>query len=333
MPIAYEVKKMRSSNADVQLSVQNGNKKVVRTMEEEWTVLLDYRTIDADVPDPVVVTKFAGVPKVGGWSYFDQVNNIFYPNFTCRSVSCERDTQNAFLYRLSVSYSDESDDDSGQGAQPDPENYNPTINWSLESKGVTCYTDNTGNKNIKLPTGNFYDGLSPVREVPIFIATIEQIDNFLSLPLLEARYKKVNSTTWNGFQPESCIIDNISYELAEIPVDVGGGNIAYNNAYKVKYTIKCMNHTIPSLTDEGTIEELQAKWGYDLIRMDDFYLSNKSGTLKRYPISGDEKSGYLASWYLKENGGLHEYDKQTGTPPIDQFVVQPKIDFNSFIRV
>ena len=94
-----------------------------------------------------------------------------------------------------------------------------------------------------------------------------------------------------------------------------------------------MDHTIPSLKDDGTTEDLQAKWGYDLIRMDDFYLSNKSGTMKKYPISGDEKSGYLASWYLKSNGALHAYDKQVGTPPIDQFVVQEEINFSSFLRV
>lgn len=333
MTISYEVKRLRSSSGDAQLSIQNGQKRVVRTLEEEWLVIIDPASVDAETPDPVVVSKFSGVPQPGGWSYFDAVNNIYYPNFTCSSTSCERDPQNAFLYRVTASYTDESNDDSGQAAQSDPESYAPTINWSLESKGVTCYTNFDGSKDIKLPTGNFYDGLSPVREVPVFVATIEQIENSLSLPILEARYKKVNSSEWLGFNVHSCIIDNISYENAQIPVDNGSGGINYQNAYKVTYTVKGMNHTIPSLKDDGTIENLQSKWGYDLIRIDDFYMANPTGTIEKYPISGDKRSGYLSSWYLKTNGGLHDYDKQVGTPPIDQYVVQPELDFNSFLRV
>lgn len=345
MTISYEVKRLRGASADSQLSVQNGEKRVIRTLDEQYIIIFDQSTVEANIPDPASVGLLSGVPQAGGWSYYDAIQQKYYPNFTCRSVSIERDETNPFIYRAVASYSDESDG-SSQDVQNDPEDYTPTINWSLESKGVTCYKDNTG-KFIKLPTDNFYDGLSPVKEVPVFVATIEQIENSLSLPVLEERYKKLNSETWLGFAPETAKVDNISYERALVPSYDVNGDIVFNNAYRVKYVIKCMNHTIRNLNDtastqndpngnpqqySGTEFDDQAKWGYQLVRVDDWFISANDG-VKR-PVVLNENSVIPSSWYLKEDGVPHSYEANRDlTPPIDQYVVQDTIDFNGFLRV
>lgn len=340
MSISYEVKRLRAGSGDSQLSEQNGERKVVRTLEEQYIVIIDEDSTDANVPDPVSVGKFDGVPQVGGWSYYDAVNNIYYPNFTCQSVSVERDEQNAFIYNVTASYADESNDQSGQSVQSDPENYNPTINWSLESKGVTRYNarrrrigEDVGNQEIKLPTRNFYDGLAPVEHVPVYIATVEQIENSLDLTALGERYKKINDTSWYGFGKYQAIVDNISYENAKIPVLIGS-EVVYQNAYKVKYTIKCMDHTITSIDDDGSEATLDAAWGYDLIRVDDWVMElNDDGDLVPQPIMLNENSTRPATAYLKTDGTAHaETTQNNKPPPIDQFITQGTSDF-SFLRV
>ena len=339
MPISYEVKRLRGASSDSQLSVQNGEKRVVRSLDEQYLVIFDSSTVEANIPDPASVGLLSGVPQAGGWSYYDAIQGKYYPNFTCRSVSIERDESNAFIYRVTASYSDESDGGS-QDVQTNAESYTPTINWSLESMGVTCYKDASGDF-IKLPTDNFYDGLSPVKEVPIFVATIEQIENSIDLPTLEQRYKKLNDSAWLGFGAGTCKIDNISYERALVPVDDGLGNISFNNAYRVKYIVKCMNHTIRNLNDtqstvdgqpySGTEYDDPAQWGYQLVRVDDWFISRHDGEKK--PVVLNENSVLPSSWYLKENGEPHSFETNRDlTPPIDQYVVQDSIDF-SFLRV
>tara|TARA_R100000406_G_scaffold35731_2_gene23631 strand:+ start:1927 stop:2952 length:1026 start_codon:yes stop_codon:yes gene_type:complete len=341
MSISYEVKRLRSGSGDAQLSEQNGERRVIRTLEEQYIVIIDEDSVDANVPDPVSVGRFDGVPQVGGWSYYDAVNNIYYPNFTCRSVNIERDEQNAFIYNVTASYADESNDQSGQGVQSDPENYNPTINWSLESTGVTRYTarkrrlgSNSGSQPIKLPTGNFYDGVAPVKEVPVFVATVEQIENTLSLSDLGQRYKAINESSWQGFEKYSCKIDNITYERAQIPVEFAG-QIIFQNVYKVKYVIKCLNHQIETIDDDASDGFLDAAWGYDLVRVDDWIMApNDDGDLVPQPIMLNENSTRPATAYLKTTGEpLAEDFWSIKPPPVDQYITQTPILFSDFLRI
>lgn len=337
MSISYEVKRLRGGSADSQLSIQNGERKVVRTLEEQYLIIFDSDTVDQIVPDPASVGLLSGVPQVGGWSYYDAIQGKFYPNFTCRSVSIERDEANPFIYRANVTYSDESGDQ-GQGVQSNPVSYAPTITWSLENKSVTTYdgykNGGSSRDELILPTGNLYEGLTPVRDVPVFVAKVDQIESTLSLAALKARYKMVNDATWQGFAKHTCIIDSITYEDAQIPVNTGGG-VTYQNAYKVKYTIKCMDHNIKSLDDGGTVNSVGDTWGYSLARVDDWclYDKNDDGELTPQVIVANENSQLPSSWYLKSDGTPHPPSKQFGVPPIDQYVVQEEVSFGSFLRV
>ena len=354
MTISYEVKRLRGSSADSNLSIQNGERRVVRTLEEQYIIIFDPASINQETPDPASVGLLSGVPQVGGWSYYDAIQQKYYPNFTCRSVSIEREEQNPFIFRATASYSDESNSDS-QDIQSDSESYTPSINWSLESKNVTEFFDVDGNM-IRLPTGNLYEGISPVKEVPVFVATIEQIEASLSLPILQQRYKTVNDATWLGFPKHTAMIDNISYDNALVPVSDGNGGVNFQNAYRVTYTVKCMNHTIKSLKDDETLEDLQDKWGYSLARVDDWHVvwfdasdneisgatagaaspNNPAGAAKKKkrPIMVSDNSARPSVVYLKENGAPHKEElTMSSVPPIDQFVVQEESNFSSFLRV
>lgn len=340
MSISYEVKRLRSGSGDATLSDQNGERKVIRTLEEQYIVIIDEDSTDANVPDPVSVGRFDGVPQVGGWSYYDAVNNIYYPNFTCQSVNVERDEQNAFIYNITASYADESNDQAGQSAQSDPENYNPTISWAVESKGITRYNarrrrigEDVGDQEIKLPTRNFYDGLAPVENVPVYVATVEQIESTFGITELGERYKKINDGTWYGFGKYQAIVDNITYEVAKIPTLVGS-EIVYQSAYKVKYTIKCLDHEIKSIDDDGQEAPLDAAWGYDLIRVDDWVMEpNDDGDLIPQPIMLNENSIRPATAYLKTDGTAHsETTQDYKPPPIDQFITQEAVAFD-FLRI
>lgn len=328
--MAYEVCRRRPASATVTLSKQNGQDKRIRTLEEEYLVIFDSETIEANIPDPASVAQLSGVPQVGGWSYYDAIAGVFYPNFTCRSVNIERSEDNAFIYEITASYSDESDEEGGQEPPAsDPEGYTPTVSYTLEEQEVGTWVDNQ-NKPIILPTGNLYEGVSPTKKVPIVIFQIEQIENSFDQDKMAERCYVVNSSTWKGFPPDTAMITNIQYSKAQVPV--GPAVPIYVNAYKVIYTVKCLTAEIKKLLDNETIETERAKHGYQLARSDIYYLKQPNDTSTKTIWEPDQKSGWPSSIYLKEDGTGHRKSKQTGVPPIDQYCTQPRKSF-TFLRV
>ena len=328
--MSYEVLRRRPASATVTLSKQKGQDKRIRTLEEQYIVIFDPDTIEANVPDPASVSLLSGVPQVGGWSYYDAIAGVFYPKFTCRSVSIERREDNAFIYDITASYADESADDSGQTPPAsDPEGYNPTVSYTLEEMEVSSWVDNQ-NDPIMLPTGNLYEGINPTKKVPIVVYQIEQIENSFDKDDLTDRCYTVNSSTWEGFPPDTAMITDIKYAKAQVPV--GGGVPIYVNAYKVNYTIKCLTAEIKSRADDETIETLRVKHGLQMARTDIYYLKTADDISTKTIWEPDQKSGWPSSLYLKEDGTGHRKSLQVGVPPIDQYVTQPRKSF-SFLRV
>lgn len=332
MPIAYSVTKLRTDSASSNMSEgQNGQQKRVRSLTEEYLVSFDNTTVDANQLDPAAVLLLNNVPQVGGWSYYDAIHQKFYPNFTCRETSCERDGSNAHLFRVTAGYSDESNEENGQDVPATPEGYTPTTAWQLQSFDETCYTDNQ-NKGIMLPTKELYDGLSPVRKTPKLIAKIEQIESSFDEDTLVERGFKVNSNTWNGFGAGQCLITGIEYTKAKVPVS-GTSGLIFTTAYKVNYTIECFDNSSDyrSLEDDGSYStNNQVKHGYMLVRAGTKYYQN-AGDVRPVLFRPNKNQAVPASVFLKEDGTKHPSNKQYGTPPIDMFVVQPEISF-SFLR-
>lgn len=326
----YSVCRRRPASATVTLSRQNGQDKKIRTLEEEYLVTFDPDTIEANVPDPAAVSQLGGVPQVGGWSYYDALAGVFYPNFTCRSVNIQRSEDNAFIYEVTASYSDESDEEGGQSPPAsDPEGYIPTVSYTLEEMEVGTWVDNQ-NEPIILPTGNLYEGVSPTKKVPVVIYQIEQIENSFDQDKMAERCYVVNSSTWKGFPPDTAMITNIQYAKAQVPV--GAGVPIYVNAYKVVYTVKCLTAEIKSLKNDASIETVRAKHGYQLARSDIYFLQQPNDLSTKTIWEPDQKAGWPSSLYLLDNGLPHRKANQTGVPPIDQFCTQPRKSF-SFLRV
>lgn len=332
MPISYTVTKMRTDNASSSMSEgQNGQQKRVRSLTEEYLVAFDSSSVEATQLDPAAVLLLNNVPQVGGWSYYDAIQQKFYPNFTCRETSCERDASNAHLFHITAGYSDESNEESGQDVPAEPEGYASTTSWELQSFDETCYTDNA-DKAIMLPTKELYDGLSPVRKTPKLIAKVEQIESTFDEDKLVSRGFKVNSNTWKGFGAEQCMITGIEYTKAQVPVN-GGGGLVFTTAYKVNYTIECFDNSSDyrSLDDTGSYStNNQLRHGYMLVRAGTKYYEN-AGDARPVLFRPNKNQAVPASIFLKTDGTKHPSAKQYGTPPIDTFVVQPKISF-SFLR-
>lgn len=335
MALWKTVCRTRDGSAALSLSSDKINATEVRSWSPNYLALAD-DSADPNTLSEIDAMRAPGIPVLKR-DVFVNEEGLIFPYFSCKSKSCERDTENPLLFRISCDFEDDSGDD-GQELEPDPEDYSPSIRWSIKSRQRSSWVDVDGEPYL-LPTGTKYR--NPLMlDYACRVAQVTQLENTFSAAIMKQRMLKLNTTAWNGIAAGEALIVSISYEEVEIPVGIGYIT-GYQTAYRVKYTIEendlevkagnGLNADINGASPAATVDE-SVGWGQMRSRIDSI-CKMPDGTLR----TASSINPVLTSVYLQANGlywhGPVSPNFKSMPPPIDVYKVYNEINFASFLRI
>jgi hypothetical protein len=327
----------RDGSASLGLSSDKIDARETRSWNPNYLVLAE------DTEDPNSITEIdamraQGIPVLKR-DVFVSEDGLIFPYFSCKAKSCERDSDNPLLFRISCDFEDESGDD-GQDVQENPEDYLPSIRWSIKSRQRSSWVDAEGEPYI-LPTGSKYR--NPLMlDYACRVAEVTQIEAVFSASIMKDRMLRLNTAAWNGIGASEALITSITYEEVEVPVGIGYIQ-NYVTAYRVKYSIEendlvvkagsGLNANInDNVNDAGASKDVAVGWDQMRSRIDSI-CKMPDGTLR----TATSINPVLTSVYLQANGlywhGPVSSNFPTMPPPIDTYKVYETTNFASFLRI
>ncbi len=316
--------------------------KIDATETRSWNP--NYIALAEDTEDPntlseVDAMRAPGIPVLKR-DVFVSEDNLIFPYFSCKSKSCERDPDNPLLFRISCDFEDDSGDD-GQGVQEDPEDYNPSIRWSIKSRQRSSWVDVDGKPYI-LPTGSKYK--NPLMlDYACRVAQVTQLENSFDAATMKQRMLKLNTAAWNGISAGEALITSITYEEVEVPVGIGYIS-TYETAYRVTYSIEendlevkagsGLNANVnDNVNDAGASVDVAVGWDQMRSRIDSICKTRPNGPIR----TATSVNPILTSVYIQSNGvywhGPVSTNFATMPPPVDTYKVYDEINFGSFLRI
>ena len=344
MSLTWEVCRRRDESAGMNLEGNDVDAAVARRMTRNYLV------IAKGISDPFEVDTFdaisaPGVPLLKHSVYISPDGSKVYPYFAVQDKSCERNEDNPYMFEVAVEFVDETGGDE-QDLQPDPEDYLPSIKYTVKSRQRTGWSDLDG-KKYQLPTGSKYQ--QPlIIDYSSLVAEVTQFENAFSIADLKLRHKKVNTAAWNVMGAEQALISDIKYEKVSVPVGIGYLT-GYAETYKVTYMIEENDLTMEA--DSAAVRYVVDRqnepvyWRQARPRIDSVVYRNQAGAdgISKVIMPASTISESLSWVYLKESGYIYHYpgkkdpadasnDFENACPPIDTFKVYDDISF-SFLRV
>ena len=324
----------RQGSASLSLSSDKIDAKENRTWSPNYIAIAD-DTDDPSELSEIDAMRAPGIPVLKR-DVFVNEDGLVFPYFSCKSKNCERDESNPRMFRISCEFSDESGDE-GQGVQSDPENYLPSIRWSIKSRQRSSWSDIEG-KPYNLPTGSKYK--QPLMlDYPCRVAQVTQLENTFSAATMKERMLKLNTAAWQGIAEGEALIASITYEEVEVPVGVGFIS-GYQTAYRVTYSIEENDLVVEAGTGTPPVNPAAAdatqdvSVGWDQMRPRiDSICRMPDGTIR----TATSINPVLTSVYLQDNGlfwtGPVNSDFPQIPAPIDTYKVYESTAFSSFLRI
>ncbi len=271
-----------------------------------------------------------GVPIVNRTVYYDSVAGTVMPFVICRNKTATQNEERLSRWTVRAQYSTPQGRGQGTGASSSQEADNepvpvptdltdisPKVTVSLgETERFMWITkpDTFGNtyECARTPAGNFWS--EPVMErIPTFEMKVTQYEDFISYEDMIDRKFKTNQFSWNGYDPEFWLIEQV--EAEEVEVELTGGPAT---AALVTYTIiLATSQDVPDEEDNGWLErralfDVQYKQGSEI----KLFQNDEPGT---------HSMGYIT--LLGERRG-----DQSGVPDYITYRTYDTIDFDSFLQ-
>ncbi len=343
MALEFEVCQLRATSYSASANNSGGKKSANISFTKRFLV----KATGIDSPDEVTDIQVAyatGIPLVNYHTWYDPISGLGYPMAVCNSKTVKRIDNSGFNFHVDVTYKTES-----QGDGPTEES--PTEPPSTPPASVTDITPKisrsiTG-REIVLYEAPAYSATGPVggtagdpvstrvmpssgdklqemfdipvtRTKPLLTLTITQFEDAFTNATMMQRCFKVNSTTWAGFVPKSCMITNInavkqSVQLASGPSD----------KFRVTYTVLYDDYEVTD--SEGNSLFVGHAAALPLISRS--YLDS---------LNSNRPSMFYIDELALGNVGLvdtfgHKLDDQTGAPDYIRYDTVEELDFTSFL--
>ena len=246
---------------------QGGQRKTKVTAKTKYIVVVKEKSggpsLTASDLNPLLIVNAAGIPKVGRSCYV--FGGLISPFLLCSSKQIERDSENPFVFHVSVDWESIEFGAAGGNAgasadqttspeeamEPEPleefeeDNIATVVSFTTSSQEYVSYDskflDGSGSRQSwKLPTGTpFQEPI--VNKVPLITLSITQFEDEITLKDLEERSYSVNKEEWNGRSAYHWMIAEIQAEEVELqrytdPADPSQG-LTTVTKWRVTYTV------------------------------------------------------------------------------------------------
>ena len=334
MALSWEVCRTRESSA----GISRADNDIDTKEERSWST--NYIAIASGITDPFEVSELSamrapGVPRLRHNVYVDPDGTVF-PYFSCKDKSCTRNPSNPYVFDISCDYTDASGNE-GEDVQADPEDYAPSIKFSVKSRQRSAWTDVDGQPYM-LPTGSKYKQALSL-DYACLVATVVQLENTFGTTDLKNRMLKVNTSTWNVMTAETALITQIKYETVEVPVGVAGIITGYQSTVKVTYTIEQNDLEVKAGLGTAATVNGAAPAAVGIEDINWLQFRPRIDSLVRFGNKVVAASGInqlLSSVYLQPDGkywhGPHRAEFASVPPPVDTYRIYENASFN-FLRI
>ena len=339
MALSWEVCRLRESSASISIA----NNKVDTKENRTWSV--NYLVIAHGVSSPFDVSEISamrapGVPILRRSVYVDPDGTVF-PYFSCKNKTCERSTENSYVFEVACEYTDPEGE---EGEQPpaNAEDYSPKITWDIKIRKETLWYDED-DQTYALPNGSLHKA-PLVGEYACFVAKVSQIEASFDKDDLKDRMLKLNSSTWQDMDPHTALVTDIDYQEIEVPIAGGLTQVAY----RVNYTIEENNLVMRGMKGnlrnaEGyTVIDYDVNWGVARPLIDTKYITtvpDGQGGFKEIVKVANSVFPNVTNVALKHDGELLLYPGKPGVPwaehppALQVFRVYNDIDYSAFLDV
>jgi len=334
MPTWNVVCRTRQGSAGLSLSSDKIDAKEERSWNPNYIAIAD-ETTDPTTVSEIDAMRAQGIPVIKR-DVFVSEDGLIFPYFSCKSKTCERDESNPLKFNISCTFEDKSGDD-GQGVKENPEDYTPSIRWSIKSRQRSAWADVDGTP-YNLPTGSKYK--QPLMlDYPCRVAQVTQLESSFDATTMKSRMLRLNTAAWQGIGVGEALIASITYEEVEVPVGVGYIT-GYVTAYRVTYSIEENDLVVeagkgtPPLNPAAANAKQDVAVGWDQMRPRiDSICKMPDGTLR----TATSVNPVLTSVYLQSNGlfwtGPVNPDFPQIPAPVDTYKVYESTNFASFLRI